>query len=502
MRRGTDRTIPRRSRKLEPEGACSRGDDGLTLVELLVAIAVIVIVLVPTTIFVVQAQTTVSSEHLRAEAVNLATRELETLQLEASKGTLPTGTATTIYPVGETGPRVTDFKVTTSWTVVAQGTNQSICASGASIAQQIWLVTAVVTWPRMHGVSPVVQTTEISPAQAGAVQQFAGELAVRITDDGTDLLTTQDVQASVTGNWTGTVGTAPAIPSGTVTSETEDSGSNGCIVFQNLDAESDSQGSYTYTLSFAGNQGPPPLVSGGEFADNNPNGPLTVIIPSSQLQPGVPAEVNVTLNVGTEVTLAYTNPGGSCTTAPGTAVSPPISSSVMPISVYNSLITGGSTFDAYPTNGTTAFSSLLLFPWSGVTDIYPGDQPDSSPSVYGSYTSPPSQCVIDTVSGNSVTVYMPVYPLDLTVSGSPSTLTATEVAGGAHAFTLNLNSIDTLSQTSVPLGEYVLTHDNGGAVGPFSYVWVTPAGECFAATVAANPPAQAACHSASLGVTA
>ncbi len=121
MRRGTDRTIPRRSRKLEPEGACSRGDDGLTLVELLVAIAVIVIVLVPTTIFVVQAQTTVSSEHLRAEAVNLATRELETLQLEASKGTLPTGTATTIYPVGETGPRVTDFKVTTSWTVVAAG---------------------------------------------------------------------------------------------------------------------------------------------------------------------------------------------------------------------------------------------------------------------------------------------------------------------------------------------------------------------------------------------
>jgi hypothetical protein len=349
----------------------------------------------------------------------------------------------------------------------------------------------------MHGNAPVIQTTEISPAQAGAVQQFAGELAVRITSDGTDLLTSEDVQASATGTWTGSIGTAPAIPSGTVTSESENSGSNGCIVFQNLDATSDSQGNYDYKLSFAGNEGPPPLVSGGEYADANPNGPLIVDVPD--LQPGVPDVVTVTLNVGTQVSIGYTGPGGSCTTAPGTAVNPPVSSSVMPISVYNSLITGGSTWDAYPSNGSTPFSSVLLFPWSGVTDIYPGDQPDSSPSVYGSYSSPPSPCVIDTVSGISVMVYLPVYPLKLTVSGPGTTLTATEVAGGAHPITLNLSG--GTSKTSMPLGEYQLS-DNNGPLTPTTYVWVTPAGECQSGVISATPPVQSACNSANLAVTA
>ena len=110
MGRGTDRAVQRGCRRRRPGTSSSRGDEGVTLVELLVAVAVIVIVLLPTTIFVIQAQKTVSAEHLEAEAINVATRQLETLQLEAGKGTLPTGTTTEIYPVGETGSRVTNFK--------------------------------------------------------------------------------------------------------------------------------------------------------------------------------------------------------------------------------------------------------------------------------------------------------------------------------------------------------------------------------------------------------
>jgi len=492
MRRGRDRAVPSGWRKRGLQGASSRGDEGLTLVELLIAIAVIVIVLVPTTVFVVQAQTSVASEHLRAEAVNVATRELETLQLEASKGTLPTGTATTVFPVSETGVRVTNFKVTTSWTVVTQGTNQSICASGASVAQQIWLVTAVVTWPEMRGTPPVVQTTEISPAEAGAVQQFAGELAVRILSaNGTTLLTGEDVNATVTGKWTG-AGSPPAVPSGTTTSESEDSGSNGCIVFQNLDADSNANGNYDYTVSFAGNEGPPALVSSDEHADSNPNGPLSVAV--SSLQPGVPDVVTVLMDIGTPVTFGYTGPTGSCTTAPTLPVSPPVSSSVIPISVYNSLITAYGPSNIWPAYGSTPFSSLLLFPWSGVTELWTGDQPDSAPSAYGSYTPAPSPCVIDTVSGNAVSVYLPVYPLKLTVQGPASTLTATEVAGGGVPITLNLSSGTSL--TSVPLGEYLLSHDNGGTVNP-AYVWVTPKGWCAGSAPPTSVPSQAACSSAS-----
>jgi len=81
------------------------------------------------------------------------------------------------------------------------------------VAQQIWFVTAVVTWPKMDGNSPVVQTTEIAPAQAGAVQQFAGEVAVRLTVD-------ERAPSWPTGDcddhrpWQGS-GADPAAPSGT-----------------------------------------------------------------------------------------------------------------------------------------------------------------------------------------------------------------------------------------------------------------------------------------------
>ena len=203
MLRGTDRAVPKRWRTRGGGAPPARGDEGVTLIELLVAVAVIIIVLIPTAIFVIQSQQSVAAEHLRAEAINVATRQLETLQLEAAQGSLPTGTSTITYHVAEAGSRITKFRVKTSWTVITQGLNQSICASNADVAQQIWFVTAVVTWPKMDGAQPVVQTTEIAPAQAGAVQQFAGEVAVRLTYDGTDAFLADPVTATITAAWQG-----------------------------------------------------------------------------------------------------------------------------------------------------------------------------------------------------------------------------------------------------------------------------------------------------------
>jgi hypothetical protein len=124
------------------------------------------------------------------------------------------------------------------------------------------------------------------------------------------------------------------------------------------------------------------------------------------------------------------------------------------------------------------------------------------PSAYASYTPAPSACVVNAVSGGQVSVYLPVYPLKLTVSGSPSTLSAKEVAGNAYTMALNLTSGGTVSQTSLPLGEYQL-FDFNGAITPAYYVWVTPAGECRAATAptaTTTPPAPAACNGATLAV--
>ncbi len=595
MRQGTDRAAQSGSRRRGLEVLSPRGDEGVTLIELLVAIVVILVILIPTAVFIIQAQKAVSAEHLRAEAINVATRQLETLQLEAAQGTLPTGTSTVTYPVAEAGSRVTKFKVDTSWSVVTQGTNQSICATNAAVAQQIWVVTAIVTWPKMNGAQPVIQTTEIAPAQAGAVQQFAGEVAVRLTVDGTNPFLADAVTATMTGQWTGS-GTGPTPPSGTFTTETAttastSSGYDGCIVFQNLDAYSDSNGLWDYTLSFAGNTSPP-LVAGDEQADSNPGGALTVNIGS--LEPGVPQPETVEIDAGTPLTIGYTGPGGSCTTAPGSTLSPPVSPSAIPISVQNSFLTTyeNKTWVAY---GSTPFSSLLLFPWSGVTTLWTGDQPNSAVSAYpyaalsvspssgtvgttgvtlsgtgytatktvnvttgvtfggnpltisgtqtvasdgtwsatfavpsssnGSQTitatdsggvsasasfsvnapyAPSSlrPCGVDATTGNSTSIYLPVYPLYLTVNGSASTMTAKEVAGGGYAMALIFASHT--SATSLPLGEYLLSHDGGGTVTP-AYVWVTPAGECSATTAptaSTVPPAQSACKAAFLTVTA
>ena len=109
MRRGTDRAVRKGSRRRRLGVISARGDEGVTLIELLVAIVVILIILIPTAVFIIQSQKAVSAEHLRAEAINVATRQLETLQLEAAQGTLPTGTSTVTYAVGEALSRNTKF---------------------------------------------------------------------------------------------------------------------------------------------------------------------------------------------------------------------------------------------------------------------------------------------------------------------------------------------------------------------------------------------------------
>jgi hypothetical protein len=410
---------------------------------------------------------------------------------------LSTGTSTVTYHVTEAGSRITKFKVKTSWTVITQGLNQSICASNADVAQQIWFVTAVVTWPKMDGAQPVVQTTEIAPAQAGAVQQFAGEVAVRLTYDGTDAFLADPVTATITAAWQGS-GSGPATPpSGTFTSETASTAatsttvSDGCIVFQNIDAYSDVNGSYDYTISFAGNTGPPPLAAAGEQADSNPGGALTVTIPKGRLVPGVPYAVNVVIDSGTPLTIAYYTGAGNCTTASGLP-SPPLPSNGVPVSVSNTLLAGyvtsGYTWSGI---GTAPITSLLLFPWSGVTSVWTGDQ---------TYSASAGSCPVN-ATGGSPTVYLPVYPLRLTVSGSPTALTATEVSSGSHALALNLGS--GTSATSVPLGEYSLS-DNGSSAPNVTppYVWVTTVGICKDPTNGVESAPPGGCNGASLAVTA
>ena len=108
------------------------------------------------------------------------------------------------------------------------------------------------------------------------------------------------------------LGTGPTPPSGTFTTETATTAgtstpvSDGCIVFENLDAYSDADGSYDYTLSFAPKGNPAVnagLVAGDEKAYSYPGGAFTMNIGS--LEPGVPQPETVEIDTGTQLTDVY-----------------------------------------------------------------------------------------------------------------------------------------------------------------------------------------------------
>jgi Tfp pilus assembly protein PilV len=479
-------------------------DAGVSLIEVMVAILLIALVVTPAALFLDQAVRATGQEHLRLEASNLASKTLEDLEADAANGQLPTASTSSSVAIND-GSHVTDFTVVTNFQTVTQGTNQNICTSGAGPAQQIWLVSASVSWPGMGTALAVVQTTEIAPAQAGAIQQSAGELAVRLSTDGTqtDLFTAFPPGVNVTVTGTYGPGGSHTIPPGTTDDPaSQNSGNSGCVVFQNLDTTT----GMTYEVTLTGN---PTLVTDQEYSSSNPNGSLS--IGPITLQPGTPNIQSVTINLGTTVAIAYTGPvvgpAGTCPKLLPTALAAPITPSPIPISVENSFLTSypNDIWDAY--SASSPLTSLLLFPWPSTTQMYAGDQPDSAPSsVYG--TSGPAACAVDDTDGGllggTVNVYLPLYPLPVSISGTPAptSLTATEVAGGSRTFTLNGTppyGTTSPSATSLPLGEYSLS-DQNGSLAPNPFVWVTPSGECAGSGVASSPPA--GCTASTLTVAA
>ena len=453
-----------------------RDDSGLTLIECAVAIALLVIVILPTTLFIINTQRSLSQSHLQAEASTLASQAVAGLQAEAARNDLPNGFQSTTQAVDEVGGRKTLFTIATSWTTIQQGTNKSICSGGAGNGptDQIWLVTASVSWQDMDGAQPVSQTTEISPGDAGGLQQSAGELAVSLDSSGTTSFVGASVTATVTATWTGG-GAAPSVPSGEYTSETAASINSktglfdGCIVFQDLDVAA----GWSWNLSLAGN---PTIAQAAEYSDVNPNGPFTEPVTP---QAGVPDIITIELGLGTPVSINYILGGTAC--APGTPPPNPTSSEI-PVTVNNAGLTPYANDDWVAYSGTgSAFDSLLLYPgFTTVTSIWAGAGQSSSPA---------SPCPVNAAAGPALVqmVYLQLWDLKMTVAGSPSTLTATQLGGSGITYQLNTGGT---SQTDIPLGEYQLG-DGGGSVsigGQAGEVWVTQGGNCQALPTQTVPP--------------
>jgi len=84
-------------RRLDVVLVDSRADGGMSIVEVVMAIMVLLIVLLPSAMLINRGIISTNGQRLRVEADNLATANLEKVQEEAESGPLSGGTTTFTY---------------------------------------------------------------------------------------------------------------------------------------------------------------------------------------------------------------------------------------------------------------------------------------------------------------------------------------------------------------------------------------------------------------------
>lgn len=484
------RAIAARSRRDGP------GDEGFSLVEILVALLVLALVVLPLTLVLITTHSSANTLHRRAEAADLATQALETAQYQAAAGApLATGVTTTTKSSGSD-----QFQVALDLAILPQSGVGTLCtAPPGATSTQVWQATATVSW----GASPsggdsVVEKALISPSQADLANVNAGEIAVPVyttvassmsttttTGPGSPaaLPTTLETATPISVTVTGTCSLSScAPPSGTplpVTTETENTGTTGCAVFPNLWAAT----GWLYTVTVSGNAGwvDPNERSDASTATGVPTLAAMAISPDTVTQP----TGQIVLDEGEAVTVKFSDTVNSSAAPapflPVTFVSPDACGSA-------GLCVLGNATTAFATGTGSAQSALLFpFPSAGANyTAYAGGTADADPSAAYYGTSGKVTTLTVSPSGTG-TLTLPVYPLNLKLTvrsdaGSVTQLVAKD--SGGNSITLNYASGTGVSLTSLPLGEYELgatvtgSNPNVTYSGGTAYMWVTPTGVC------------------------
>jgi prepilin-type N-terminal cleavage/methylation domain-containing protein len=451
------------------------GDAGMTLVEVLVALLVLSLVVLPATKALTSSLGATNVQRLRVEATGIATTALEEVQHEA-EFTPPVGgtTSTTQSVGGET------FSVATTFTPVdeAGGSYTTVCQSSSGGSQlQIWLVSASVSWTNMHGASPVVQTTEVAPGTIGASDLADGEIAVAVDGLNGDPLTSAAINYRVAPVLVAGSGSLPP----TVTGNT---GDTGCGVALGLDASPDFQWVVTLTPN-------PGYVATSEASDQSPAGPPATLSPLT-VEPGEVTQLQQPFQVaaGDTATVTFETVGFSSTSpdplTPDPAVLP---ASDIPVTVASSGIVPNGQFTFG--NASTPVTSMLLYPFASGYSLWSGDAPDSDPSYVPAGENPPTPLyangaasTLSVSPGGAQSLVVPVYPLSVSAPAG-STPSATEVGGAGYSYALNAPpAAGGDSSTGLPLGQYAVSA--GGSATPV-YVWITPSG-CYESSSEMNTP--------------
>ena len=203
--------------------AARRDDAGVTLIEILVALSLLMVLSLSVAAGLLAVQKSAMTSKERAAAANLATREVEIVRNwfhssdTAPLAVMAAGDTTNGAPLpGQTGQLVVDG---TRYDVVRQvqwlitGTGKSACDGGSIVTYPSVGVHVEVSWPNMGGVPPVVSDTVLTPPKS-VLNASSAYIAVKVIDR--DGLPNDDRTVTATG------------PGGSYSDVT---GSDGCATF-------------------------------------------------------------------------------------------------------------------------------------------------------------------------------------------------------------------------------------------------------------------------------
>lgn len=232
--------------------AAMDGEDGLSIVELVVALTVLTIIMTATASGVTSALGLSQDSRARTVAAGLATEEQELQRtLPFDQHVVGTAAPKTVTVAGVPYQVV----VTKNW--AAQNSTTGVCAivgTGASANLAYMAVDVQVTWPDMGSTQPVRSATVIAPPNA-TYSPYAGHIVGKVVDR-------QTLPAS---------GFRMDLANGPSTVPPQNTGADGCATFSFL-----RPGTYTVTVSDPSGAGRiSSRFSGGQFV-TAPSEQLTI----------------------------------------------------------------------------------------------------------------------------------------------------------------------------------------------------------------------------------
>jgi type II secretory pathway pseudopilin PulG len=298
-----------------------RGEEGLTIIELMVALTVFALVMTAVASILGTSLITTANNRNRSVAANLAAQEMEIVR----------ATEFTQLPVGQvTSTQIVDgvlFTTTRESEWISQDAESGACDGQSGDALAFLRVDVTVTWPIMSGVLPVNSKTVITPP-VGAYDPNSGHLAVSVFD--------RDAQPQAS---------VPVTITGPVT-QSQSTTTDGCAFFAYLPV-----GTYDVELSSPG------FVDGQGNA--NPTQTTTVSV-------GTTVRVEFDYDLASTLSLTLQAPGGG---------SPP---NGLPVTIRNTKLLPGETkvIPGVPGNTRTVPN---LFPYSDGYQVWAGSCADADP---------------------------------------------------------------------------------------------------------------------------